>query len=225
MKNVPYASVVGSLMYAMLCTRPDICYAVGLVSRYQSNPGEAHWKAVKRILRYLKGTMDYSLCYQGKDLLLRGYTNADWAGDVDERKSTSGFIFLLGNSAISWSSKKQTCVALSTMESEFIAFSSTVQEGVWLKRFLDHLKVTSSKEPVTIMSDSQSSIAYTKDPKFHSKTKHIDIKYHYVKDMVARGEVNLKYISTHDMIADPLTKVVTSDMFERHIKCFGLRRF
>ena len=111
------------------------------------------------------------------------------------------------------------------MESKFIAFSSTVQEGVWLKRFLNHLKVTSSEEPVTIMSDSQSSIAYTKDPKFNSKTKHIDIKYHYVKDMVARGEVNLKYISTHDMIADLLTKVVTIDVFERHIKCFGLRRF
>ena len=115
---------------------------------------------------------------------MKGYTDADLAKDVDERKYTSGFIFLLGNLAISWSSKKQTCVALSTMESEFIAFSSTVQEGVWLKRFLDYLKVTSSEEPVTIMSDSQSSIAYTKDPKFHSKTKHIDIKYHYVKDMV-----------------------------------------
>ena len=106
MKNVPYASVVGSLIYVMLCTRPDIHYVVRLVSRYQSNPGEAHWKAVKRILRYLKGTMDYSLCYQRKDLLLRGYIDADWAGDVDERKSTSGFIFLLGNSSISWSSKK-----------------------------------------------------------------------------------------------------------------------
>ena len=136
--------------------------------------------------------MDYSLCYQGEDLQLRGYTDADWAGDVDERKSIFGFVFLLGNSAISWSTKKQTCVALSTMESEFIALSSTVQERVWLKRFLDHLKVTSSEELMTIMSDSQSSIAYTKDPKFHSKTKHIDIKYHYVKDMVARGEVNLK---------------------------------
>ena len=101
MNNVPYASAVGSLMYAMLCTRPDICYVVGLVSRYQSNPGEAHWKAVKRILRYLKGTMDYSLCYQGKDLLLREYTDVDWAGGVDQRKSTYGFVFLSGNSAIS----------------------------------------------------------------------------------------------------------------------------
>ena len=111
------------------------------------------------------------------------------------------------------------------MESEFIALSSTAQEGVWLKRFLDHLKVTSSEEPITTMSYSQSSIAYTKDPKFHSKTKHIDIKYHYVKDIVAREKVNLKYISTYDMIADPSTKVVTRDVFERHIKCFGLHRF
>ena len=87
MKNVPYASAVGSLMYAMMCTRPDICYAVGLVSRYQSNPGQAHWKAVKRILRYLKGTANYTICYQGRDLRLMGYTDTDWGGDLDEREA------------------------------------------------------------------------------------------------------------------------------------------
>ena len=146
-------------------------------------------------------------------------------GNVDSHRSTTGYNFTLGSGAISWSSKKQTYVALSIMKSEFIALSSTVQEGVWLKRFLDHLKVTFSKEPVTIMSDSQSSITYTKDPKFHSKTKHINIKYHYVKNMVARREVNLKYISTNDMIADSLTKAVTRDVFERHIKYFSLHRF
>ena len=133
MKNVPYASAVGSLMYAMMCTRPDICFAVGLVSRYQSNPGTTHWKAVKRILRYLSGTADYGLCYRGKDLQLQGYTDADWGGDLDERRSTSGYVFLLAHGAISWSSKKQSCIALSTMEAEFVAFCSAAQEGVWLK--------------------------------------------------------------------------------------------
>ena len=122
MKMVPYANAVGSLMYAMLCTRPDISYAVGIVSKYQSNLGEAHWKAVKRILRYLKGMVDYRLCYQRQDLQLKGYIDADWGGDLDEKKSTSGYVFLLGNGSITWCSKKQMCITLSIMEAEFVAF-------------------------------------------------------------------------------------------------------
>ena len=141
MTTVPYFSAVRSLIYAMLCTRPDICFAVGLVSRYQSNPGREHWKAVKRILRYLKGTMDYCLCYQGSNLRLIGYSDADWGGDLDQRKSTSGYTFLLNKGTISWSSKKQTCIALSTMEAEFIAYSAVVQEAVWLRRFFMNLGI------------------------------------------------------------------------------------
>ena len=119
MSRVPYASAIGSLMYAMMCTRPDICYDVGLVSRFQSNPGQKHWMAVKRIFRYLKGTSDYMLCYQGKkDLRLICYSDANWGGDVDHCKSTSGYAFLLNDSTILWSRKKQSCVALSTIEAE-----------------------------------------------------------------------------------------------------------
>jgi hypothetical protein len=106
MSKVPYASAIGSLMYAMLCTRPDICFAVGMVSRYQSNPRPAHWRAVKRILRYLHGTIDHALCYHGEDLRSTGYSDADWASDKDERKSTSGYAFILGGGAVSWCSKK-----------------------------------------------------------------------------------------------------------------------
>ncbi|XP_074297742.1 secreted RxLR effector protein 161-like [Silene latifolia] len=116
MSNVPYASAIGSLMYAMLCTRPEICYAVGLVSRFQSNPGPTHWQGVKRIMRYLRGTSDIVLCLQGGDLRLKGYSDADWSGDLDESKSTSGYAFILSGGAISWCSKKQDCIALSTME-------------------------------------------------------------------------------------------------------------
>ena len=224
MRKVPYANAVGSLMYAMMCMRPDICYAVGMVSRYQSNPGQGHWKAVKRVLRYLKGTADYALCYQGSDLQLEGYTDADWAGDLDERRSTSGFVFLLGCGAISWSSKKQTCIALSTMEAEFVAFSSAVQEVVWLRNFLDHLIDASDSGPVPINCDSQAAIAYAKDPKFHCKTKHIDIRYKFAKDFVKRKEVDIRYISTHDMIADPLTKAIPRDVFCKHTISQGLRR-
>uniref|UniRef100_A0A2N9F2G9 Reverse transcriptase Ty1/copia-type domain-containing protein n=1 Tax=Fagus sylvatica TaxID=28930 RepID=A0A2N9F2G9_FAGSY len=138
MARVPYANAIGSLMYVMMCTRPDICYAVGLVSRFQSNPELAHWKAVKRILRYLKGTIDYVLCYQGSDLRLIGYSDADWGSDLDERKSTSGYAFFLNNGAIIWSSKKQPCIALSTMEAKYVACSAAIQEAVWLRRFFQH---------------------------------------------------------------------------------------
>ncbi|XP_065628308.1 secreted RxLR effector protein 161-like [Quercus suber] len=123
---VPYANAVGSLMYAMMCTRPDICYAVGLVSRFQSNSRLAHWNAVKRILRHLKGTADYILCYQGSDLHMIGYSDVNWGSDLDECKSTSVYAFLLNNSAITRSSKKQPCIALSTMEAEYVACSTAV---------------------------------------------------------------------------------------------------
>ena len=120
----------------MMCTRPDICYAVRLVNRYQSNPGQKHWMTVKRILRYLKGTSNYMLCYKGKkDLRLIGFSDADWGGDVDQSKSTSGCAILLNDSAILWRSNKQSCIALSTMEAEYVACSATTQNAVWLKKF------------------------------------------------------------------------------------------
>lgn len=225
MLKVPYANAIGSLMYAMMCTRPDICYAVGLVSRYQSNPGQKHWIAVKRILAYLKGTADYSLCYQGGNMHLIGYTDADWGGDLDERKSTSGYAFLLSQGAISWSSKKQSCIALSTMEAEFVACSAAVLEAVWLKRFFENLNLDADTEkPVTIYCDSQAAIVYTKDAKYHSKSKHIETKYNFVRDIVTKNGVIIKYISTHEMVADPLTKSVTRDVFQSHARSLGLRR-
>ncbi|XP_075098864.1 secreted RxLR effector protein 161-like [Nicotiana tabacum] len=213
-------------MYAMVCTRPDICQAVSLVSRYQTNPGLAHWQEVKRIMRYLKGTVDYALCYQcGKDLRLVGYSDADHGGDLDERKSTSGYVFLLSDGDISWSSKKQSCVSLSTMEAEYVALASATQEVIWLKRFLEHLlDIAKNTEPVLVYCDSEATISSTKDPKFHCKTKHIDIKYNYVRDMVRRKVVNVKYVSTKDMLADPLTKPLSRDAFVRHTRSQGLRR-
>ena len=121
--KVPYSSAIGSLMYAMMCTRLDICYVVGLANIFHSNPSVKHWMTVKRILRYLKGTTDYVLCYQGRDLRLIGYTYANWGGDPDQCKSTSGYAFLLNDCEISWGSKKQSCIALSTMEAEYVACS------------------------------------------------------------------------------------------------------
>ncbi|RVW85792.1 Retrovirus-related Pol polyprotein from transposon TNT 1-94 [Vitis vinifera] len=130
MRRVPYASVVGSLMYAMLCTRPDICFAVGVVSRYQSNPGLDHWVAVKHILKYLRRTRNYMLVYSGRELILIGYTDSDFQLDRDSRKSTSGAVFTLGCGAIIWRSVKQTCVADSTMEAEYVAACEIAKEAV-----------------------------------------------------------------------------------------------
>ena len=226
MSRVPYASAVDNLMYAMMCTRPDICYAVGLVSRFQSNPGQKHWMVVKRILRYLKGTSDYMLCYQGKkDLRLIGYSDADWGGDVDQCKSTLGYAFLLNDRAILWSSKKQSCVALSTMEAEYVACSAATQDAVWLRSFLQHLEIfKSALEPVTIFYDNTTALAVAKDPKYHGKTKHIKKRYHYIRDAIIDKDVVLKYISTNNMVADPLTKPIARDVFIRHVKSLGLCR-
>ena len=186
MARVLYTNAVGSLMYVMMCTRPDICYAVGLVSCYQSNLGPAHWKVVKRILRYLRGTTDYTLCYHSLDLRLVGYCDADQGRDLDEHKFTSGYAFMLSDGAISRISKKQSCIALSTMEAEFVACSSAVQEAVWLRRFLQYLDVvTHISDPVTIHCDNMAALAYAKDSKYHGRTKHIDVRFNFIRDIVA----------------------------------------
>ncbi|XP_073109312.1 secreted RxLR effector protein 161-like [Elaeis guineensis] len=182
MAKVPYASAVSSLIYAMMCTRPDICFIVGMVSRYQSNPGTAHWVAVKRILRYLKRT----LCYQGGSLKLVGYTDANDSTDKDKHKSTSGYAFILRGGAISWCSKKQQCISLPMMESEYVACTITVHEAIWLKRFLQSLNVIGHLcEAVVIFYDNTAAIAYRKDPKYYRKSKHIDTRYHFIHDIIA----------------------------------------
>ena len=225
MSKVPYASAIGSLMYAMLCTRSDICFAVGMVSRYQSNPGPAHWREIKRILRYLRRTIDHALCYHGGYLRLTCYNDANWASDKDERKSTSGYAFILGGGVVSWCNKKQSCIALFTMKSKYVACSAAVQEAVWLRRFLQRLGVTAhAKNVLLLYSDSRSALAYAKDPKYHGKVKHIEFRYHYIRDMVSQGEVILQHISTSSIVADPLTKPITRDLFFSHAESMGLRR-
>ncbi|GMP98267.1 hypothetical protein CsSME_00046221 [Camellia sinensis var. sinensis] len=172
------------------------------------------------------GTADYTLCYQSSDLHLVGYCDADWGGDLDERKSTSGYAFMLSDGAISWSSKKQSCIALSTMEAEFVACSSAVQEAVWLRRFLQHLDVvTHTSDPVTIHCDSMAALAYAKDPKYHGRTKHIDVRFNFIRDILAQKEVILEHIPTSRMVADPLTKPIARDVYLTHVRALGLRRW
>lgn len=156
MSTIPYSSAVGSLMYAMVCTRPDIAHSVGVVSRYLSNPGKVHWDAVKWIFRYLRGTSKLCLCYGGGKPILEGYTDADMAGYLDSRKSTSGYVFTFSGGAFSWQSKLQKCVALSTTEAEYIAAVEASKEMLWLKRFLQELGLKQGE--YVVLCDSQSAM-------------------------------------------------------------------
>lgn len=216
-----YQSVVGSLLYLSGWTRPDISFAVSYVARFCSKPTKEHWIAVKRILRYLKGSSTYGLVYQKIDSPLIEFSDADWAGDVNERKSTSGYLFMLSGAAISWKSRKQTCVALSTAEAEYVALAAATQEAVWIRRLLIDLNC-GGIHPTVIHEDNQSAICIGQNPQYHSKTKHIDIKYHFVREQVLSNAIKLKYCPTNDMIADVLTKGLSFDKFVHMRDSLGL---
>ena len=178
-----YAKAIGSLMYAMLGTRPDISFAVSCCSRYLANPMEQHIKAVKRIMRYLGGSIDLSIVYRGELDSLIGYTDSDWAGDQDTRRSHSGYVFNVGSGAISWSSKRQPTVALSSTEAEYMGQTQATKEAIWLRRLLKELHAQDSIAATTIFGDNQGAIALAKNPQFHPRSKHIAIQHHFVRDV------------------------------------------
>jgi hypothetical protein len=202
-----YRSLVGSLRY-LVHTRPDISFAVGYVSRFMEKPRQEHLAAVKHLLRYIAGTVDYGLVYpkftKGNNRLI-GYSDSDLGGDVDERKSTAGVIFFLGEMVISWSSQKQKTVALSTCEAEYMAGASGACQAVWLKRLLDDIEGTNVQQPVLKM-DNKSAIALSKNPVLHDRSKHIDTKFHFIRQCVEDGRICLDYVRTHEQMADILTK-------------------
>ena len=210
-----YQAIVGSLLYLSTKTRPDIAYAVGSIARFCARPTQQHWVALKRILRYLKGTSNYGLSYKG-DVggEITGYSDADWAGDITDRKSTSGYVFMQAGDAISWKSRKQSCVALSTAEAEYIALSAAVQEALWLQQITSDLFNMHAKA-MTIFEDNQSTIALAKIQHTHGRTKHVDIKYHFIRDEVEAGRIKISYFPTEDMIGDIFTKGLAIQKFKK----------
>ena len=211
-----YQAAIGGLTYAVCATRPDLAAALSSLNQYSSNPSQEHWKAVKRVLRYIKGTLDYGLLYQSSqngNVQLKGYVDADWGG-AETRKSISGYLFSLGNNLVSWASKRQATTALSTTEAEYVAASSAGQEAVWLRLLLQSLGFEQKKATV-IQEDNQGCIALSKNPKFHARTKHIDIKHHYIRDLVTTNQIDLSYCASHKMVADVLTKPLPKEQFER----------
>lgn len=217
MSKIPYQEAVGSILFAAQVTRPDIQFAVGAVSRYNSNPGPAHWLAVKRILRYLKGTIDVKLTYRkNTNGSLEGYCDADWASDTTDRRSTTGFVFLLNGAAVSWNSKKQQTVALSTVEAEYMAMSAATQEALWLKSLYDEIAGGSSLGCVTIHCDNKGAIQLGEKTAFSPRTKHIDVRHHFLREKIIEKQVKFVYVSTNNMLADNLTKAVSA---EKHRLC------
>jgi hypothetical protein len=176
-------------------TRPYICFAVNTLSQFLVEPRRVHLVAAKHVMRYLKGTLDCGLSYNDHDFKLSGYTDSDWAGSVSERKSTSRCCFSLGSAMISWQSRKQSSIALSTTEAEYIAACSASCEAIWLQKSLIDL-FDLEVEVIVILCGNQSCIKMIENPVFHDKSKHIEIRYHYICDMVQRGAIKLQYVST-----------------------------
>lgn len=213
MRKIPYQSAVGSLMYSMICTRPDLAFAVGLVCRYMSNPIKMHWQAVKWILRYLKGSTKTRIVFRNDgEFVVRGYCDADYAGDADRRRSTTGMVFTIGGNPVSWKSSLQKVVALSSTESEYIALSETSREAVWLRGFMVELGF--EQGAVKIYCDSQSAMALAKNAVCHERTKHIQTKYHFVRDLITDGWVQVVKIATEYNPADIFTKVLPVGKFK-----------
>ncbi|KAH9726925.1 hypothetical protein KPL70_008466 [Citrus sinensis] len=216
-----YRQLVGSLIYLTL-TQPDISYAVGVMSRYMQNPKKSHLEAVRRVLRYVKSTIDYGLLYKkGGNCKLVGYCDADYAGDHDTRRSTTGYMFTLGSGTISWCSKRQPTVSLSTTEAEYRAAAMAAQESTWLIQLMNDLHQPVDYA-VLLYCDNQSAIRLAENPVFHARTKHVEVHYHFVREKVLQEEIEMRQVKTDEQIADLFTKSLSVGKFEHFRRQLGV---
>jgi len=190
-----FRSLVGGLIY-LTHTRPDIAFSVGVISRFMQQPSKVHYRAAKRVMRYIAGTLEYGIwCSKTSNFKLFGFTDSDWASSIDDRRSVSVNVFTLGSGAITWSSKKQATPALSTSEAKYVPATLAACQAIWLRRVLTDLQ-QEQKVATEIFCDNKATIFTTKNPTFHSRTKHIDIRYHFIRDLVAKEEISMEYCST-----------------------------
>jgi len=218
-----YQSIVGSQMYAMLATRPDLAHSIQQISQYSQKPTATHEKAAKQGLRYLSGTIEEGITYDGKEgMKLKGWSDASW-GAEEGRESVSGYVFTLAGGAISWSSKKQSSVALSSTESEYMAILHALKEQIWIHRLLKELRYDINDQNA-IYTDSQSAIALAHNPEHHARTKHIDFQYHFIRNRVEEGTTCLEYCPTEDMVADDLTKSLGPERHRKLVRMMGMQR-
>jgi hypothetical protein len=224
-----YLGLLGCIMYGMLGTRPDLAFAVGVGSRYSSNPGIEHWNALIHLLRYIKGTLDLGITYRGPGRLstpiaetLQCYTDADWAGDKDKLRSTSGTVVLLAGGAVSWISRLQSVAAQSTMETEYIAGSHSGRELMFVRNQLGELMEDPLTHPSPMHCDNQSAISVAENPAMHDKAKHIALKYHLVHDLIEDEVITIHYCPSNANPADLLTKILPRDTTSRLRRMIGL---
>lgn len=217
-----YKQMVGSLMY-LTATRPDLMFVVSLISRFMANPTELHFGTAKRIMRYVKGTLEFGIWYQreGKSELL-GYTDSDYAGDVDDSRSTSGYVFLMSGGAVAWSSRKQPIVTLSTTEAEYVAAATCACQAIWMKRILKEIGHEQDEEMV-LFCDNTSTIKLSKNVVMHGKSKHIRVRYHFLRELANEGVVKLVYCSTEEQLTDIMTKPLKMASFQRIREAFGIK--
>lgn len=206
MKKTPYREAIGSLMYAAVATRPDITFTISALSQFLENPGQVHWEAVKRVFRYLAGTKNHSLTYGNERHDLVGFTDADGASQ-EHRHAISGFTFLINGAAISWASRKQELITLSTAEAEYVAATHAAKKSIWLRRLTGQL-FGPILTPTTLYCDNQAALRLATDDNYHAHTKHIDIRYHFIRQTITDGHVDIKFCPTQDMTTDILTKAL-----------------
>lgn len=213
---MPYQELIGSLMYLAVLTRPDIAYSVSFLSQFNSNHTLEHWKCAKRILRYLKLTKDFCLMFSKSEEGLQGFVDADWGNDKQDRKSYTGFVFKMSNGVISWESRKQRTVALSSTEAEYVAVAEATKEAIYLKNL--NFEITGQMNCVSLFNDNMGAQALANNPVYHKRTKHIDVRHHFVRDAVSNNQIKLLYLPTDKMTADIFTKSLTADKHDRCIK-------
>lgn len=213
----PYRELIGCLIYATVTTRPDLCAATGYFSRFQSCFAEEHYNYAKHILRYIQGTIDLKLKYEKQNAadVLTGYVDADWGGDKNDGKSTSGYVFKVFGNTVSWASRKQTTVSLSSTEAEYVALAEAICEAKWIRKLLDELGIECAG-PIPIFEDNQSCIVIAEEPREYKRMKHINIKYHFIREVIANGEIELRYKPTDEQIADMMTKALGGKNFIKH---------
>jgi hypothetical protein len=217
-----YQSIVGSIMFAMLGSRPDICYATNALARHMANPTRDHLFAAQRVLSYLKTTADTKLVYgTTDDTELFAFSDSDWANDREDRKSISGYVLILNGAAIAWATRKQRSTALSTAEAEYISLSEAARQVKWTLSLLAQLEYHSST-PITLFSDSEGASSIASATVDHKRTKHIDIDYHFVRHHVLNGLLDIEYVPSQDNPADAFTKPLARPVFERFMELIGL---
>ncbi|GJX73513.1 retrovirus-related pol polyprotein from transposon TNT 1-94 [Tanacetum coccineum] len=221
--QLEYSRIIGMLMYLMTGTRPYLAYDVSRLSRYTSNPSDAHWKAITRLLHYLRYSRDYGLYYDRYPAVIEGYSDANWISDIKDSRSTSGYVFTLGGAAISWKSSKQTVIAKSTMESEFIALDKCGEEAEWLRQFVEDIpRWPKPVIAISIYCDSQSAIGRAHSIMYNGKSRYIRCRHNSIQQLLSTRVISVDYVKSKDNIADPLTKGLSRELVSKLSKGMGL---